>query len=95
MNRLDAVLGYLVEVRDEVNGTSRTIKVPMSQDQFFWGMCENETFGGGDDDPEPEQVNVVLHCGEDRAVLRFWSPLPAAEASTAVAAAVADWEAGR
>jgi hypothetical protein len=93
-NRISAILGYPVEVRDDVNGTSRKFTFPGNRDEFFWAVMRETNLFDPDDseDPEPDRIEAVARMDDDGAVIRFWSPLPAAEAYEAVAAAASGWE---
>jgi len=95
-NRLSAILGYPVEVRDEAAGTTQRLTARMNRDEFFSLLLQETDFFDPDDseNPEPGEVEAVCHVGDDGAVIRFWSPLSTSEAREAIAANIAAWKGG-
>ena len=88
---MNKAIGFPVTLRDEAAGTSRIVKIPLSPDDIFARVADQGLFDQ-QENPEPADIEVVGQFSEQAITLRFWSPLPAAEARRLVAAAVAEWE---
>jgi hypothetical protein len=82
--------GFPVEVRDEVSGASYLCHVPLPYQVIVESLRDAEA--RDDSGVEPSPAEIVGHVRPDSITLRFWSPLPPAEAREATAAAIAKWQ---
>lgn len=96
MNRIDKILGFPVTVVNEATGDRQTVMVPMSGADFEHQLWEEvwDYDAEAEGDIEPAEVEVVAQVYEDRATIRFWSPLDGDEGRQVIAAMVATWKEG-